>query len=239
MDDPIRSHAGAIPPRRPFSLRRRGLIFLALFSMVSTLGGCSLFVMAGKMVFGDPTQDAPFKTVTRVDLTKGEHEVLVIATTPQSVKQNMGSADLVIIEQVSRLLKTRGVSIYPSKKVLNWVDDRGGHWGSAHDIASAFPDVDYIIQIDIDQMTHREENSPDLFRGNVSGNIRAFEVAEIAGTRSASPVFSRTFKSTYPTLHPKQENRISERTFQKEFLDRVCTQIAQTFYDYPIREAIQ
>ena len=224
--------------RRRSAAVHRLLPAIGMAAMLTALGGCSLFVMAGKMVFGDPVQEAPFNRVTRVDLTDGDHEVLVVASTPASVKQDMPSADLVITEQVSRLLETEGVSIFPSKKVLNWVDDRGGQWGSPQEIAEAFPEVDYIILIDIDNLTHHEDNSPTLLRGNVNGNVSAYEVETINGEPSASPAFSQTFKSTYPQLYPKQAHQVSERTFQKAFLDRVCRKIAQMFYDYHARDAV-
>lgn len=217
---------------------RRCVVCLAIASTVWTLGGCSLFVMAGKMFFGDPVKTAAFRATTDVDLTKGDKSVLFIATTPQSVKAEMPSVDLVIVEQVGRILRTKGVKMYPPKKVLNWVDNRGGHWGSASEIAEAFPDADYIVQVDIERFTHREDNSPDLYRGQATGNVQAFEVVSIGGRQSASPVFSRTFNCSYPSMHPKQAHQISEKTFQEEFLGRVCTQISQMFYDIRPSESV-
>lgn len=217
---------------------KRCVACLAIASIVWTLGGCSIFVMAGKMFFGDPVRTSPFRATTDVNLTKGEKSVLIIARTPQSVKAEIPAVDLVIVEQVSRILRTKGVKMYPSKKVLNWVDNRGGHWGDASEIARAFPDANYIVEVDVEQFTHREDNSPDLYRGRAVGNIQAFEVIEVAGSQSASPVFSRTFNCTYPTMHPKQAHQISEKTFQEEFLGRVCVQIAQMFYDIRPSESI-
>ena len=217
---------------------RRCAACLAIASSVWMLSGCSLFVMAGKMFFGDPKQTAAFRTTTDVDLSKGDKSVLIVATTPQSVKAHFPGVDLVVVERVSRTLRGTGVKVYPSKKVLTWVDNRGGNWGTATEVAQAFGDADYIVEIDIDRLTHLEENSPDLYRGQAVGNVQAYEVVNIGGQRSASPVFSREFSCTYPSMYPKQAHQISERTFQEEFLGRVCLQIAQLFYDHRASETV-
>ena len=216
---------------------RRCAACLAIASAVWTLGGCSLFVMAGKMFFGDPKQTATFHAVTDVDLTDGEKSVLIVATTPLSAKEAGATVDIQIVEQVSRQLRAKGIKVYPSKKVLNWLDERGGQWGDASEIAAKF-DADYIVEIDVDRFSHREENSPDLYRGNAIGNVRAYEVVKVDGRRTASPCFSNEFTCTYPSQSPKAAHQISEETFRREFLGRVCTQIAQLFYDHRASETV-
>ncbi|MGC1272933.1 MAG: hypothetical protein WBC44_04445 [Planctomycetaceae bacterium] len=210
---------------------------LAIASTLWALSGCSLFVMAGKMLFGDPERTAAFHDVTDVDLTDGENSVLIIATTPQSAKAELPGVDVTIVEEVSRRLRVKGIKVYPSQKVLTWVDNRGGQWGTADEIAAKF-DPDYIVEIDVDRLTHREENSPDLFRGQAIGNVRAYKVVPSGDTRVASPSFSREFTCTYPTHHPKQAHQISEETFRQQFLERVCTHIAQLFYDHRASETV-
>lgn len=217
---------------------KRCVVSLAIASAVWTIGGCSLGVMAGKMLFGDPTQAAPFRTVTDVDLAEGDKSVLIVATTPQTARQIDPGLDLVVAERVSRTLRGKGVKVYPSKKVLNWVDNRGGHWGTPDEVAAAFPDADYIVEIDIDQFSHLEESSPDLYRGRAVGNVRAYEVVEMGGEKAASPCFSREFTCTFPSMFPKQAHQISERTFKEEFTNRVCAEIAHLFYDHKASETI-
>ncbi len=210
---------------------------LAIASTLWAASGCSLFVMAGKMLFGDPLRTAAFHSATKVDLTKGEKSVLIVATTPQSTKNELPGVDFKVVEEVSRRLRVKGIKVYPSQKVLNWVDNRGGQWGTADEIAAKF-DADFIVEIDVDRLSFREENSPDLFRGQAIGNVRAYEVVAAGDTRLASSAFSREFSCTYPTHHPKQAHQISEDTFRQQFLERVCTHIAQLFYDHRMSETV-
>ncbi|HEX6985780.1 MAG TPA: hypothetical protein VF170_10395 [Planctomycetaceae bacterium] len=245
MDDrrPTLAPAEPSPPADPSPSAallvplRRCAACLAVASTVWALSGCSLFVMAGKMFFGDPEKTAAFRAVTDVDLAKGDKSVLIVATTPESAKQAYSSVDVDIVERVGRELRRKGVKVYPSKKVLDWVDRRGGQWGSPDEIAAEF-DADYVIEIDVDRLSHREPHSPELYRGQAVGNVRAYEVVESGGGRVASPVFSREFTCTYPSHHPKQAHQISERTFQEEFLGRVCTHVAQLFYDHRASETV-
>ena len=239
MDDRRQIHAPAedSPSAAILVPLRRCAACLAMASLLWALSGCSLFVMAGKMFFGDPEKTAAFRGVTDVDLTKGDKSVLIVATTPESAKQDNPGVDVSIVEEVSRTLRSKGVKVYPSRKVLTWVDDRGGRWGDADEIAAAF-DADYIVEIDVDRLSHREENSPDLFRGHAVGNVHAYEVVKSGGGRVASPVFSREFTCTYPTHHPKQAHQISEQTFRQQFLERVCRHVAQLFYDHRASETV-
>jgi hypothetical protein len=237
MDDRRLSSAHRSPSAALLVPLRRCAACLAIASAVWTLGGCSLFVMAGKMFFGDPKQTAAFRATTDVDLTDGDKSVLIVATTPQGVKAETSNVDLEVVERVSRLLRTKGVKVYPSKQVLNWLDERGGQWGDPNEIAEKF-DADYIVEIDIDRFTHLEENSPDLYRGNALGNVRAYEVVKSDGRRVASPCFAKEFTCTYPSHAPKAAHSISEDVFRQEFLNRVCDKIAQQFCDHRASETV-
>ena len=111
MDDRRPLHAPVPASSRLLVPLRRCAACLAIASAVWTLGGCSLFVMAGKMFFGDPKQTAKFHAVTDVDLTDGEKSVLIVATTPLSAKEAGATVDIQIVEQVSRQLRAKGIKV--------------------------------------------------------------------------------------------------------------------------------
>ena len=48
--------------------------------------GCGPVIMLNKMIFGDPTNDCPFKLATGVNLVKGEHKVVVVCTAPAAIR---------------------------------------------------------------------------------------------------------------------------------------------------------
>lgn len=225
-------------PGRPYAAGRSSLSRLTLVGLLTlALPGCSLAIMTGKMLFGDPTETPPFEAATQVDLTDGEHTVLVLATSPESVKVRFPEVDQEIVRRVGRTLRSKGVDVANSDDVLDWVEERGGIWSEAHlgPIAKEF-DVDYIIVVDLDRFDWFETNSPDLFRGRSGGMIQAYGAAEEGG--SVSYVMGGEFESVYPPHQPKSAGSVSAKVFREQYLDRLCDQASQRFVPYRRNETI-
>ncbi len=173
MEDVREQHA-----KRPVISSRRWVsvgLWLILGLNVFGLAGCSLFVLAGKMFFGDPEQAAAFQNATGVDLTEGDKKVVVLCSAPSLVEGGELSVNYEIVEEVSRQLKRRGVNLISSNDVRTWMDDNGGRLDDPRDLAEDF-EVDYIIYISLARVTFREENSPSLYRGVANGEVFAYEV---------------------------------------------------------------
>jgi hypothetical protein len=201
------------------------------------LPGCSLFVMAGKMLTGDPLIPNQFRQMTGVNLAKGKHRVVVVCTVPAAVDEELSTLNVDLIEGVTRRMKIAGVDVVRADKVTRWIDDRGGVVHDANEMARAFPDVDYIAWIDLHSFSLREDqsrgkNSSTLLRGRVQGYVRAYKVQEINGDRAALTAYNAEFNTVYPTHQPVSEVGSSALLFQKQFIDRVCDQLAELFYDH-------
>ena len=200
---------------------------LAAGLLAAALPGCSLAVMGGKMLFGDPTNPPVFTEATDVDLTEGEHRVLILASSPESVKAVFPEVDQELMRRVGRELRAEGVDVVGSDEVLDWVEERGGVWGESQlgIIAEKF-EVDYILTVELDYFTWHEENSPDLLRGRSGGTIRAYAAD---GEMTADVVLTGGYESVYPPHSPKTAGSITDRLFREQFLDRLCHQTAQRF----------
>lgn len=213
---------------------------LAVLVAVSCLSGCSLFVMAGKMFFGDPQVDSTFKERTGVDLIKEEKKLLVICRTPYVVQNSMPSLEYDLTDGILRRLKQRKIKIVSPDKVAEWMDENGGDIGNPSLLAQDF-DCDYIAIVEVSSLSFYEENSKDMLRGHASGSIRAFEVKKTEGSdkKRSLQVYSGEFTSQYPEFNPVSIHSLSERTFQKQFLDQLASQISRHFYDYRMSETVQ
>ena len=225
--------------KRPAAGSRRWIVigqWLFLGLSIFGLAGCSLFIMAGKMFFGDPEATAAFQLATGVDLTKGDKKVVVLCSAPSMMEGGELSANYEIVEDVSRRLKRRNIKLMSSNLVRTWMDDNGGRLDDPRDLVEDF-DVDYIIYIRLARVTFREENSPSLYRGVANGEVFAYEVAKEAGEPVVREVFSRNFGTVYPEGHPKDQID-SLRIFQKQVLERVSAQIAHLFYSHKVSEEI-
>lgn len=201
-------------------------------SLIATFfPGCSLGVMAGKMIMGDPLLPADFKTWTKVDLTKGKNTVLVICKAPDSVDEEYSTLAYDLIEGITQNLKLHGVKVINPDLVAGWLDEHGSTRLHPVRLAEDF-ETDYIIFIEVHSFSFREPNSPKLMRGQASGFIRAFEINEIDGHPHATTVYNGEFKSIYPQHQPISEQGRSSMIFEKEYLDRICMELSEKFYDH-------
>ena len=225
-------------PRSPLLI---GACAVALAA--ASLPGCSLFVMGGKMLFGDPINPPVFTEATDVDLTEGEHAVLVLASSPESVKARFPEVDQEIMRRVGRLLRAEEVDVIRSDDVLDWIEERGGTWNE-YQIAAVAEEfgADYVVTVEVDYFTWQEPHSPDLLRGRSGGTIEAYAAeppSEFNGDApGAGQVFSGGYESVYPPHSPKTAGSVTEKLFREQFLDRLCTQASQQFLPHRPRDTI-
>ncbi len=206
-----------------------GVTMLLLISM--GVSGCSLGVMVGKMFFGDPLRTCEFTSRTKVDLSEGEKKVLVICSTPESIRSDYPSLNYDLLEQITYKLKRHDIVVMDTGKVATWLDDNGGVWNDVDELAENF-DVDYIIHVDIDEFDYREPNSPNLLRGKAFGTVSAYEVRELDGYKQAMEVFASEYTSEYPSHMPVSIESESPKVFRKKYTDRIADQIGRFFFNY-------
>jgi hypothetical protein len=223
---------------RSFQGRKRHWIALTLitsFVLTTGISGCSLGVMAGKMLMGDPKQKAPFRAATGKDLTKGKDSVLIICTAPYRILSEFPSLQIDVLDRVTRILETREVKVISSDKVASWFDDHG-EWGDFASLAKEF-DADYLMSIDIEKFTHRVPDSDHLMQGAAEGRVNVYSVGgkESLGLRE---VFEKSFQLSFPTSYPVPRENRSERIFIEGFLDRLSLQLAQHMYDHKLSETV-
>jgi hypothetical protein len=212
------------------SVRGHAMLALVLASLFPVVG-CSLGVMAGKAIFGDPKLPSEFRTRTGVDLTKSEKKLLVVVRTPQSVEGDMPSLSLDLIDSIARRLKLHGVNIVNPDDVAKWIDQNGGRFDHPSELAQHF-DTDYIAVIDVEQFRLHDPNSPNLYHGTASGQMQVFEVQKIAGSKDALQVFAGNFRNQYPPHGPVPGESLSSSMFMRRFVDHLSDRLGSRFYDY-------
>jgi len=198
---------------------------------MATVPGCSLGVMFGKMLKGDPLVPSEFRSMTRQDLTKGKQKVLVICNAPESVDSENSTLAYDIIDGVTRRMRLHGVDVVNPDLIASWLDENGSQGLNLSELAAEF-DCDFIVSIEVQAFSFREPNSPKLLRGQASGFVRAYEVTEIDGQRRVNNVYGAEFSSIYPRHQPVSEQGRSSQIFQKEYMDRFCDMLGEKFYDY-------
>ncbi len=212
------------------------VLVAAIGCLSCLLTGCSLFVMAGKMIWGDPKIPSAFRQKTGINLTKADKRLLIVCSTPEAVKSEMPSLDLDLIDEITRRLGRNRIQVVNPDKVAKWVDDHGGTFGESSELIKQF-EPDYIAHIDVEQFSIRETNSPTMLRGRAGGSIVVYEVTEESKRGGElSSIFAGDFFSEYPHLHPVSVDQVSPKNFQMDFVKHLSTQLSRFFYDYHFRE---
>jgi acyl-CoA synthetase (AMP-forming)/AMP-acid ligase II len=214
---------------------RLGVIALMILSI--QMSGCSLFVMAGKFLMGDPVAESQFKQRTGVDLRKDKKKVVVVCSVPEMLRQENASIDHDLVESIVRRFRVRDIETIPPRDVDRWLSSLGGVWNSPQEIAQKF-EANYIIHVDLESVTYREPNSPNMYRGNCLGNVYVYEIRGEKKDKNAFLVFQHEFSSTYPQLHPVSVDQSSMRSFQEKYITRVSDELARLFYDFKMTEEV-
>jgi len=204
---------------------------------LSSLCGCSLFVLAGKMFWGDPVVPSAFRLRTGVNLAKEKKKLRVVCTTPESVKAELPSLQLDLTEGVHRRLRRHNVPVVDSDRVASWIDESGGFFADLTELAEQFA-PDYIVQVEVERLTFRETNSPAMYRGRANGSVYVYEVVGEGETRRTFQVFVKEFRVEYPRHYPVSADQMSLKTFQRQFLNELSEHLARLFYDYRPGEEI-
>lgn len=211
--------------------RRRSLLGGLAIALLPFGLGCSLFVMAGKMIQGDPMDDSDFEEYSRKSLKEEGKKVAVLCSTPESIKSEFASLDADLLAELSRHLATEEIDVIPPHRVSSYADDHGGRIDDLGELADAV-NADYLIHVQIDNFDYREANSPNLFRGRCSGQVVAYEVEDTGGRTGARQIYSKSFTSVYPTHQPVSVEDVSATVFRKKYLDRIADELSRLFYKH-------
>lgn len=235
---PARSSVGYRPPAPTRGVSWRSLLSRCVLAgmLLAPLSGCQIVIGVLMLLRGNPTIDADFKQQTGLEMTEKGKKVVVLCTSPDKAKSNHSSLDVDLITEVSRRLKQEKIQIVDEHKVATWLDDRGGvvDDDAIGELARKFK-VDYVILLEIDEFSIREENSPDLYRGRTRGTASVFTRRK--GAKASDPlamkrIYNKEISSVYPVHHPVQSDAVTEISFKKQYLDRVSDEIGRMFHDH-------
>lgn len=204
--------------------------FVVCALLVTTLSGCSLFIMAGKMFLGDPLQTSAFKSQTRIDLVKDEKQVVVLCRVLASADESGGLYGE-IMDGVIRRFKRQGIRVVDSDSVEDFLQQNGSWDRPPSDVANAIP-ADVIVEIEVDRFSVYEENSPNLYRCRLGGTAYGYEIVDTPYGKQADQVFAATVNFQYPELNAISADRRSEMSFRSMAVSDFCEKLGRLFYDY-------
>lgn len=228
-------------------LLSRVISFGLLLVLVSAIPGCSLFVMAGKALFGDPKVTSAFSAATGDDLTESDEKVVIICSASHRLLSRIPSLQIDIVDRVSRDLETQNIRVVDSGDLAGWYDDHG-EWGDYSELAAEF-DAGYVLHVDLRQFEYRVPESENLLQGKAEGHISVHKIMKekkpslgLSKRRNdfvpVMSVFDRDFALQFPSSYPVPRETRSEDMFAQSFIDRTALHISQHLYDYKMSESV-
>ncbi len=211
------------------ALRRKtrlACLFVTGFSLFS-LAGCSLFVMAGTMLAGRPMIPSAFDEFTKKSLADKGVKTVVLCKAPHGSDGQAAALDQELQAEISRRLRQHDIDVIRSHKVAHWIDDNGGEWGGPEELFKQFPEADFLVQVEVEDFSYLEKNSPGLYRGRSHLEVSVFENKEYI-----SKIYSNPVESVYPLRHEVMADRVSPASFRKRYVDHLSTRIARMFYKH-------
>jgi len=206
----------------------RPLWLLVLGVLLAAVPGCSLGVMAGKMLFGNPRMSSEFTMATGVDLIDSEQRVVVIARVPSFLSGDLATLEPDLITGITDQLIRQSIQATPAHEVIDWIDEHG----TSDDVEAAANKfgVDYVIHIELATFENLEEKTSWLHRGRSAGTVTAYKVETIGGKRVTRMVFERGFDERHPRRQPVPVGEVSRTVFARRHLDQLTGDLARKFH---------
>ena len=187
------------------------------------------------MLLGNPKVKNDFTQLTGVELDESDQSLIILCSAPHSVTSTSPSVTYDIIDGVARRLRARGIKVVPPDEVAEWMDDNGS-WKDVAEVAGPL-NAGFAAHLDLTELSWREPGSKSLFRGRAFGTVRVYRIERSDDVAISHETFSQEFTDEYP-FGPVSAESTSEEMFRRNFIKRLCSQMAMRFYDHEFSEKI-
>ena len=206
-------------------LRLVGIAALTL----SVTGCLKEMLFIGLLVGGPPSVEPEFDKWTKKSMTDKGVTVAVVCFVPEEILLNNFKVDQSLAKYVANRLHQHRIKVINPDRILAWMD-QNPNWERAVEIGEAF-DVTYVINIDLEDYSLYEIDSPNLYRGRSQVQIRVWEMDD-DGEGEGEKIYEKSLNSVFPLAAPRSTSEESLSTFRRKFLTRLSEEIGRSFYEY-------
>ncbi|WP_437226349.1 hypothetical protein SH661x_004538 [Planctomicrobium sp. SH661] len=221
-------HPPAFRPALRFT-RKCLLVSLAASLLFAQTGCINTMVMMTKVLLGDPVQISGFEQATGISLAKDKKSVLIYVSAPALVQEAFGTLTSDVEEELIRRMKRHEITVLHPDSAAKVLDRLGGTF-DPQVLAREVKGCDYIMHIQLEKFSYKEESSPNFYRGNATGRIIGYEVRKETEANHAVQVFEQAFRSSYPTTYPVAVDSTPKNVFIRRFIDRLADNLGAAFY---------
>lgn len=196
-------------------------------TLLISLGGCAQAVLLGYLIGGPPSIEPDFDAMTGESLSAPETTVAVICYAPTELKWDFEKIDEEIADVVTYGLGANHIKVIRPDYIRGWID-KHSDWERPEEIGAAF-DVDYVVNIEINDFGLYEDNSTTLYRGRTEAFVHVIRMDE---TGDGERIYTKEVDSLFPTTIPRSAQDQSFEQFKREYLSRLAESIGWLFYEH-------
>ena len=216
---------------------------VALLAVVAG-AGCNPILLLGHLISSDDTGKlkAEFPLKPRPQHEKQEVRVVILTSCPPTSSPEMFGIDRLLAAEMIPLLEKRclenkeKVSVLKSKAVDEFKKDHP-NWRSMepYDIGKHFKDVDYVIDIEVLNVSIFEQGTHDqLMRGRAKVRVAAYDLSKSL----PDPVYNTEFIDVYPGTAEVSVNDEPYSTFRLKFIKHLAAKLVLPFAAHSSRDKL-
>jgi hypothetical protein len=216
-------------------LRRWRLPGLIVFLLVTC--GCDLVSLPYFLLFGYDNRNPPDCPV--FEAPKQEIKVAILTSVGPETRPEFLRFDRDLGEQLAQYLRLQyketkaKVVLVPANQVENYKDNHPNWQLDPAAVGNHFH-ADYLITIDLDQLSLYEPNSiNEWFRGHADASIKVLDVKKI----EEGPIFRRELSYSFPTRGPQHVmDNPNPLQFRADFLAYLIREMSHFFASYTLEQ---
>lgn len=205
------------------------LIRMTVASILATACcGCAQFALIGLLIGGPPSIEPDFDSMTGESLSAPDMKAVVVCYAPTELKWDFEMIDHEIASAVTARLAQNHVTVMHQESVRAWMDENP-EWERPEEIGTAF-DVDYVVDIEINDFSLYEENSTTLYRGRTEAFVHVIKMDRETG--EGDRIYTKELNVVFPISVPRAAADQSFMSFKREYLSRLSESIGWLFYEH-------
>lgn len=200
----------------------------AAILLLATSTGCAQAVLLGYLIGGPPSIEPDFDAMTGESLSAPEVTAVVVCYAPTELKWDFEKIDHEVAAAVTGRLTQNHIKVMHQESVRAWMDSHPD-WERPEEIGKAF-DVDYVIDIEINDFGLYEENSTTLYRGRTEAYVHVIKMDQDLG--EGDKIYTKEMNVVFPISIPRAAQDQSFESFKREYLSRLSESIGWLFYEH-------
>ena len=211
-----------IPTQWRLDLRRGATLAVLGLTMLSMISGCRAWA-----IFADPHVE----TIPAEYPYLKDKNVLILVWADMNTLFDFGNVRWEVAEYIKAQLEATAdlgdISVVPPKPIAE-MESRELNWDEVHPAEQGKRfHADRVLWVELTEYGTREPDSPHLYRGRISANLRIYDPSYGA---DHGPTFETSLTTVYPEDGPGHFG-MDDSSVRRAVMEKFAIEVAGKFYD--------